>query len=179
MINWFILRFSPSTSIAIRIVSWLKSRDTYRIVRVPYRYDPTVHTITKQRSFAKLTATRTIPWEWGLLHAGLAWLRAFRAPRRPQRFLYGYPRTLWCLHPQPSWRKYTVAPSYNKDTWLPPDANTPNFLEGNTPWLHPITGNDVSLVPTATNGFWVRIVIIIIRFISYIWLWAQRTGGLY
>ena len=39
MINWFILRFSPS--IAIRIVSWLKYRDTYRIVRVPYRYAPT------------------------------------------------------------------------------------------------------------------------------------------
>ena len=40
MINWFILRFSPS--IAIRIVSWLKYRDTYRIVRVPYRYAPIV-----------------------------------------------------------------------------------------------------------------------------------------
>ena len=29
------------SSIAIRIVSWLKYRDTYRIVRVPYRYAPT------------------------------------------------------------------------------------------------------------------------------------------
>ena len=50
MINWFFLRFLPS--IAIRIVSCLKYRDMYRIVRVPYRYDPKSLSCISVRSLA-------------------------------------------------------------------------------------------------------------------------------